>query len=45
VLLLGNFLQNDVLKNILEGCIFKVEKSGSSAGALAQIDFKKGKLQ
>lgn len=40
----GKLSSNDVFKEYFRGLYFKVEKSGTSAGALAQLDFKKGKI-
>lgn len=40
----GKLSSNDVFKEYFRGLYFKVEKSGTSAAALAQLDFKKGKI-
>lgn len=40
----GKLSTNEVFKEYFRGLYFKVEKSGSSPSALAQLDFKKGKI-
>lgn len=40
----GNLATNEVFKNYFRGLYFKVEKSGANPGALAMLDFKKGKI-
>ncbi|PRZ26130.1 DUF4270 domain-containing protein [Flavobacterium granuli] len=40
----GKLATNEVFKDYFRGLYFKVEKSGSNAGALAMLDFKKGKI-
>ena len=40
----GKLASNDVFKEYFRGLYFKVEKSGTSPSALAQLDFKKGKI-
>lgn len=40
----GKLASNDVFKNYFRGLYFKMEKSGSSAGNLAMLNFKAGKI-
>jgi hypothetical protein len=40
----GKLASNDVFKNYFRGLYFKMEKSGSSAGNLAMLDFNEGKI-
>jgi len=40
----GKLSSSEVFKEYFRGLYFKVEKSGSSPSALAQLDFKKGKI-
>lgn len=40
----GKLASNDVFKNYFRGLYFKVEKSNGSAGNLAMLNFKKGKI-
>ena len=40
----GKLATDDVFKEYFRGLYFKVEKSGSSAGNLAMLNFKKEKL-
>ena len=40
----GKLATNDVFKDYFRGLYFKMEKSGSSAGNLAMLNFKEGKI-
>ena len=40
----GKLITNDVFKDYFRGLYFKVEKSGSNAGRMAVMDFKKGTI-
>ena len=40
----GKLASNDVFKNYFRGLYFKMEKSGSSAGNLAMLNFRAGKI-
>ncbi|KFF15337.1 DUF4270 domain-containing protein [Flavobacterium hydatis] len=40
----SNLATNDVFKNYFRGLYFNVDKSGSDAGNMAMMDFKKGKI-
>jgi hypothetical protein len=40
----GKLVTNDVFKNYFRGLYFKVEQSGSDAGAMAMMDFAKGSI-
>jgi hypothetical protein len=40
----GKLATNEVFREYFRGLYFKVEKSGNSPSALAQLDFKKGKI-
>jgi hypothetical protein len=40
----GKLASNDIFKEYFRGLYFKVEKSGSSSSAMAQLNFSKGKV-
>ncbi len=40
----GKLVTNDIFKNYFRGLYFKVEKSGSSPGSLAMMNFKSGTI-